>query len=125
MPQPCANTRISEGPARSRAEGVTMVFGPIAILRFSLIAARTSASHTKSTGAGGGVAAPGPAAAGSPVSQPNPPFGADAARRDKKRSTTSAATFETTDCVTTPAAGSQEQDGPAAAPDTAMPREAR
>ena len=29
IPQPCANTRISEGPARSRADGVTIVFGPI------------------------------------------------------------------------------------------------
>lgn len=38
----------------SRADGVTIVFGPIKILRFSLIASRTSASHTKSTGTGAG-----------------------------------------------------------------------
>ena len=39
----------------SRADGVTIVFGPIKILRFSLMASRTSASHTKSTGTGAGA----------------------------------------------------------------------
>src|SRR5215472_12579619 len=58
-PQPCATTRISEGAARSRADGVTMVLGPMAIFRFSRMAARTSASQTKSAGcnaSGGGSA---------------------------------------------------------------------
>jgi hypothetical protein len=47
------NTRIS-GLAKSRAAGVTIVFGPIKILRFSRMALRTSASQTKSTGFGAG-----------------------------------------------------------------------
>ena len=57
-------TRISEGPAKSRADGVTMVFGPTQILRFARIASRTSASQTKSTGFGSGAGAAGSDAAG-------------------------------------------------------------
>ena len=102
-PQPCATTRISEGAARSRADGVTMVLGPMAIFRFSRMAARTSASQTKSAGcnaSGGGSALKGAGIAEldepapEVVSQLNPVF-SPADRRERNRSTTSAARCET------------------------------
>ena len=91
-----------------------MVLDPIWIFRPSRIAARTSASQTKSTGgnaagaecsseAGAGAAeqdAPAPAA----VSQPNPVFSAPG-RRARNRSTTSAARLETGEDVTPAEAG--------------------
>ena len=137
LPQSYANTRISEGPARSRADGVTIALGPIYILRFSRMAARTSYSQTKSTGfgaggAGGWGAGPmgHPAALGhSAASQPYPPaaFPEDGPppRRARKRSTTSADTLGAAGL-----ADSQEHEGPpgafaGAAAATATPREAR
>src|SRR5207249_4698024 len=122
---PQANFRISEGPTRSRAAGVTIVLGPIRILRFSRMASRTSASHTNSAGFGAGSEG-----VSCGASQPYPPGGR---RWVRKRSTTSAAMPETTEDVTG-AAGVQPQDGPLAtaafaavplAADTAIPRDAR
>src|ERR1700733_15327795 len=53
---------MSCGPARSRADGVTIVFGPIKIFFDWAMAFRTSSSHTKSViagcgGSGGGAGA--------------------------------------------------------------------
>src|ERR1035438_3189312 len=91
MPQAFASTRISEVPTRSRADGVTIVFGPIWILRLSRIASRTSSSQTTLTG-GGGAANDGGGAAlmgHSVVSQP----GVALVRRAPERASTSAAAF--------------------------------
>ena len=78
-----------------------MVFGPMVILRFSRMAARTSASHTKAAGCGGGSAFAGAASAGPSVSsQLYPPELLEPLRRERKRSTTPAAALATTDCVT-------------------------
>jgi len=80
-----------------------MVFGPMAIFRFSRMAARTSASQTKSAGCiggGGGSAGEGAgiaeleAPAPEEVSQLNPVF-SPADRRERNRSTTSVARCET------------------------------
>ena len=81
-----------------------MVLGPMAIFRFSRMAARTSASQTKSAGSagagGGGSAGEGAgiaeleAPAPEAVSQLNPVF-SPADRRERNRSTTSAARCET------------------------------
>ena len=66
-----------------------MVFGPTAILRFSRMAARTSASHTKATGWGGGSVSGGAEGTGPCVfSQLYPPELLDPLRRERKRSTT-------------------------------------
>ena len=63
------STKISWARARSRAEGVTMVFGPMKIFSWRVMAERTSFSLTKAetwiSGLGGaGVAAGGAVAAG-------------------------------------------------------------
>ena len=92
-----------------------MVFGPIGIFRFSRRAARTSASQTKSTGSSAGSAGEGAGVAEQDapapvvVSQLNPVF-----CRERNRSTTSAARFETVET---------EEAEPAAA--AGMPRAAR
>ena len=139
LPQSYANTRISEGPAKSRADGVTIVLGPMYILRFSRMAERTSSSQTKSTGFGaGGAGGLGTATSigHSVASQPYPPDGEPAPRRARKRSTTLADTLAAGGWVEP-----QEHEWPSAAfagadavpgePDAglgepaAMPREAR
>lgn len=114
MPHPYANTRISKGLAKSRAEGVTIVLGPINIFRFSRIAARTSASQTNATtsgdactgaGCGGDDCGADEDAVPAPgfVSQLKPVFALvleDTPRRERNRSTTSVATFGTAPCET-------------------------
>src|ERR1035437_8262960 len=124
-------------------------------MRFSLIAWRTSASQTNSTGVEGGAAGSGGVFAPGSDSQLWPPHPCDplcepagaVPRRARKLSTTSAATPATADCRTAGCGGAgveHPQDGAAAwvgdsggasaadppaddaaASDTAMPREAR
>ena len=101
-----------------------MVFGPIAILRFSFIAARTSASHTKATGLGGGLAGGVTGAGTSVVSQLYPPELLEPPRRERNRSTTLAAGLATTEGVTGAGVGAQPHEGPPPA-GTAIPRDAR
>ena len=113
MPQVFASTRISEGPASSRADGVTIVFGPMTIFRFSRIAARTSASHTKLTGFSTGGAAGVGSVGHCGASQPYPLLGGSLARRARNRSTTSAATLGITDEAGAAGFGvSHAHDGP-------------
>jgi len=137
MPYAWVRTRISEGAASSRAEGVTIVLEAMKILRPSWRAARTSASQTKSTGvvsmAGGPAGRPGAggasgegcaAGAGGPASQEKPVLEDRAAM---KRSTTSAAAFETTEAAGADAGSGweHEQESADAEGATATPREAR
>ena len=102
-----------------------MVFGPTAILRFSLIAARTSDSHTNVTGRGGGLAGAGVTGAGtSEFSQLYPPDLLEPPRRERNRSTTPAAGLATTEGVTGAGVWAHPHEGPPPAV-TAIPRDAR